>query len=192
MRTPKNLKECFYFDDHELNPKPKGIIDIILRLTLNNTSRYTMPLYMRIAQINRIKYNKANNIISKRWYFILFRYFCRKNQIKNNFEHGSNPHIEAGVVFHHSGVTITGKTTIEKGVHIYRNVTFGGKDGGAPYVKELAKICSHTILLGPIVIGRKSVIAPGSVVVHDVPDGKIVSGIPAKVIGEVNEDNYNF
>ena len=130
MKTPKNLRECFYFDDHELNPKPNGIFEILLRLTVNNTSRYTMPLYMRIAQINRIKYDKTKNRFLKLTYLFLFKYFCRKNQIKNNFEHGSNPLIEGGVVFHHTGVTVTGKTIIEKGAHIYRNVTFGGKDGG--------------------------------------------------------------
>jgi serine O-acetyltransferase len=192
MKKPKNLSECFYFDDHELNPKPKSLIDILIRLTVNNTSRYTMPLYMRIAQVNRIRYDNANNRFLKLIYLLLFKYFCRKNQIKNNFEHGSNPKIEAGVVFHHSGVTITGKTLIEKGVHIYRNVTFGGKDGGAPHIKELAKICTNAVIIGPVSVGRESIVAPGSVVIHDVPDKKIVSGIPAKIIGDVNEKNYNF
>jgi len=192
MQQPKNLNECFYFDDHELNPKPKGFFDILLRLTVNNGSRYTMPVYMRIAQINRIKYDNTHNKLLKLIYLFLFRYFCRKNQVKNNFEHGSNPLIEPGVVFHHSGVTITGRTVIERGVHIYRNVTFGIKDGGAPHIKELAKICTNAVVIGPIVVGRKSIVAPGSVVVHDVPDKKIVSGIPAKIIGEVNEKNYNF
>ena len=65
MNRPKNLRECFYFDDHELNPKPKGFLDIMLRLTVNNTSRYTMPLYMRVAQINRIKYDRTNNRFSR-------------------------------------------------------------------------------------------------------------------------------
>jgi serine O-acetyltransferase len=35
-------------------------------------------------------------------------------------------------------------------------------------------------------------VAPGSVVVNDVPDGKIVGGVPAKVIGDVTEENYYF
>ena len=192
MKRPKNLKECFYFDDHELNPKPKWFLDIVLRMTVNNTSRYTMPLYMRVAQINRIKYDRTSNRFLRLIYLFFFKYFCRKNQIKNNFEHGSNPNIDSGVVFHHTGVTITGKTVIESGVHIYRNVTFGGKDGEAPYVKELAKICTNAVIIGPVTIGKKAIVAPGSVVVHDVPDKKIVSGIPAKVIGEVNEKNYNF
>ena len=155
MKKPKNLRECFYFDDHELNPRPKGFFDILIRLTVNNTSRYTMPLYMRVAQINRIKYDRTSNRILKVIYLFLFKYFCRKNQIKNNFEHGSNPNIEPGVVFHHTGVTITGKTIIERGVHIYRNVTFGGKDGEAPYIKELAKICTNAVIIGPVTIGKK-------------------------------------
>jgi len=192
IQRPKNIKECFYFDHHELNPRPEGLFDIFLRLTFNNTSRYTMPLYMRLAQINRVKYDASRIPLMKLVYKILFYYFCRKNQIRNNFEHGSNPNIGPGVVFHHTGVTITGATKIESGVHIYRNVTFGGKDGGAPYIKKLAKICSHTVIIGSVTVGEKAIVAPGSVVIEDVPDRKIAAGIPAKVIGDVTKKNYHF
>ena len=192
MERPKNIKECFYFDQHELNPSPQGLFDIFLRLTFNRTSRYTMPLYMRLAQINRVKYDDSTIAPIKLIYKVLFKYFCRKNQIKNNFEHGSNPNIGPGIVFHHTGVTITGATKIESGVHIYRNVTFGGKDGGAPYIKKLAKICSHTVIIGSVTVGEKAIVAPGSVVIEDVPDRKIAAGIPAKVIGDVTKKNYHF
>ena len=96
-----------------------------------------------------------------------------------------------GVVFHHTGVCITSGTIIEEGVHIYRNVTFGAKHGKAPYIKKYAKIGSHFIL-GGVTVGERSIVAPGSVVVKDVPDGKIVAGIPAKVIMDVTEESYQF
>ena len=97
-----------------------------------------------------------------------------------------------GVVFHHTGVCITSDTIIEEGVHLYRNITFGAKNGKAPHIKKYAKIASHSIVLGGVTIGERSIVAPGSVVVKDVPNGKIVGGIPAKVIGDVTEDNYHF
>ena len=83
-------------------------------------------------------------------------------------------------------------TVIESGVHIYRNVTFGIKNGKAPYVKSKAKIASHSIILGGVVIGEKSIVSPGAVVLSDVPDGKVAAGIPAKIITDVNHKNYNF
>ena len=87
---------------------------------------------------------------------------------------------------------ITSDTILEEGVHVYRNVTFGSKNGKAPHVKKFAKIASHSIILGGVTIGERSIVAPGSVVVKDVPDGKIVAGIPAKVIKDVTDDNYQF
>ena len=110
----------------------------------------------------------------------------------NDFEHSANPKIAKGIIFHHSGVTITSETVIETGVHIYRNVTFGTKNGKAPYIKKDAKIASHSIVLGPITVGEKAMVAPGAVVIKDVPDRKITAGVPAKIIGDVTEKNYSF
>lgn len=116
----------------------------------------------------------------------------RANEVLNSFEHGANPHIAAGVVFHHTGVCITSDTMIEGDVHIYRNVTFGRKDSGSPYIKKGARICSHSIVLGNVVVGEKAIVAPGAVVVKDVPAGKIAAGVPARIIGDVTEKQITF
>ena len=47
MKKPKNLRECFYFDDH--NSIQDEVFDIV-KIGCNNTSRYTIPLYMRFAR----------------------------------------------------------------------------------------------------------------------------------------------
>ena len=39
---------------------------------------------------------------------------------------------------------------------------------------------------------RQSLSRAGAVVLHDVPDGKLVAGVPAKVIGNVGEADYAF
>lgn len=41
-----------------------------------------------------------------------------------------------------------------------------------------------SILIGPLKIGPNAIVAAGSVVVSDVPEGKIVAGNPAKVVGD--------
>lgn len=46
---------------------------------------------------------------------------------------------------------------------------------------------SNTTILTNVTIGSNVVIAAGSLVNKDVPDGKIVGGVPAKVIGEVSD-----
>jgi len=38
------------------------------------------------------------------------------------------------------------------------------------------------------VIGEEAVVAAGAVVTHDVPDRKVVMGVPARVVRDVPED----
>jgi serine acetyltransferase len=190
--SPKSFGECFYFDEHELNPIPKGWIRKLLALTIFLSSRYSMPVYMRISQYYYIKSCNTNSRLIKTIYLRLSHYIRQKNVIKNNFEHGANPKIAPGVVFHHTGVCITSNTVIESGVHLYRNTTFGAKHGAAPHIKKNAKIASHTIVLGGVTVGENAIVAPGAVVVKDVPAYKIVTGVPAKVSGNVTNENYQF
>lgn len=54
-------------------------------------------------------------------------------------------------------------------------------------VKDDVFIGANTTILTNVTIGSNVIIAAGSLVNKDVPDGKIVAGVPAKVIGEVDD-----
>jgi acetyltransferase-like isoleucine patch superfamily enzyme len=56
---------------------------------------------------------------------------------------------------------------------------------GGVTVKRLARIGAHSTLLPGVVVGENSLVGAGSVVVHDVPDGMVVAGSPARVIKSV-------
>ena len=47
------------------------------------------------------------------------------------------------------------------------------------------------MVLGNVVIGKNAIVAPGAVVVKDVPDYKVAAGVPAKIIGDVQSKNYD-
>ncbi|SVD88917.1 uncharacterized protein METZ01_LOCUS441771, partial [marine metagenome] len=150
----KSIRECFSFDTNPLNPTPKGIIKKILALWLY--PRYSMSVYLRLAQY--FHYRDAE----KGGMFLLLAYFFRRrNEVKNNFEVNFGDYIGPGVIFHHTGVTITAGSVIEPGVHIYNNVTLGSRNGEAPYIKKGAKLCSHTVILGGVTVGEKAIVAPG-------------------------------
>lgn len=53
-------------------------------------------------------------------------------------------------------------------------------------IKDNVFIGANTTILANVTIGSNVIIGAGSLVNKDVPDGKIVAGVPAKVIGEVD------
>ncbi|NJD77606.1 MAG: acyltransferase [Candidatus Methanoperedens sp.] len=58
---------------------------------------------------------------------------------------------------------------------------------GSVIIKRNAFVGAGSIILPGIVIGEKSIIAAGSVVTKDVPPMTIVAGVPATVVGNVDE-----
>lgn len=75
--------------------------------------------------------------------------------------------------------------------HDYNDIHFCGK--GAPVtIGKHAWVCSNSIILPGITIGEGAVVASGAIVTHDVPAYSIVGGIPAKVIGQREQKDYNY
>lgn len=54
-----------------------------------------------------------------------------------------------------------------------------------PHLLPRAKIGANATLLPGVVIGSDALVGAGSVVVRDVPDGMIVAGNPARVVGAI-------
>lgn len=54
--------------------------------------------------------------------------------------------------------------------------------GGPILIKEGAWLCTRSIIVGPVTVGRHAVVAAGAVVVDDVPDYALVAGVPARVV----------
>lgn len=75
--------------------------------------------------------------------------------------------------------------------HDYNDLHFCVK--GAPVeIGEYAWICSRSIILPGIKIGKGAVVASGAIVTKDVPDFAIVAGIPAKVVGHRDVKDYCY
>ena len=96
-----------------------------------------------------------------------------------------------------TGTHITGDAIIEDNVFFGDEVstTNDNSMGRAknrvykgPHIKKGARIGSNSTLLPGVVIGKEAVVAAGAVVTKDVPDRKIVVGVPARVIGDVPQD----
>lgn len=56
-----------------------------------------------------------------------------------------------------------------------------------PHILQKAKIGANATILPGVTIGRNALVGAGSVVTHNVPDGKVVVGNPARVIGSISD-----
>ena len=82
--------------------------------------------------------------------------------------------------------------TIEDDVFIGPRVTFtndkyppsNGKSWLPTLVKKGASIGAGAVIGPGITIGKNAAVGMGSVVTRDVPDGVLVAGVPAKVVGK--------
>ncbi|MBI3162042.1 MAG: N-acetyltransferase, partial [Chloroflexi bacterium] len=125
-----------------------------------------------------------------------------ENRLGNRVSIGSHSVVEHHVqigneVRIHSNVFIPEYSVLEDGCWIGPNVVFtnaryplsknakGSLIG--PHIHSGAKIGANSTLLPGVVVGKNALIGAGSVVVRDVPDGKVVAGNPAKSIGDIGD-----
>ena len=103
---------------------------------------------------------------------------------------GKNLFIDHGI-----GVVIGETSEISDNVTIYHNVTLGGTSPSIntneqrnskrhPTLEENVVVGSGAQILGPVVIGKNSLIGANAVVTKDVPEKSIMAGNPAKKIGD--------
>ncbi len=102
-----------------------------------------------------------------------------------NFAELKNSVIEQGSSMGHVGYL--GDTSVGKNVNIGAGVivaNYDGKKKNRTVIKDNAFIGCDSVLVAPVVVGRRAVVGAGSVVTkkHDVRDGEVVVGVPARPI----------
>jgi acetyltransferase-like isoleucine patch superfamily enzyme len=70
---------------------------------------------------------------------------------------------------------------------LYPNSPHAKANLKGPHIKAGAKIGANATILPGVVIGARALVGAGSVVVRDVPDGKVVVGNPARIIKDLSE-----
>lgn len=124
------------------------------------------------------------------------------NQIGSHVSIGSHTvvehHVEIGDdVRIHSQAFIPEYSTLEQGCWIGPNVVFTNarfpcspeakKNLKGPTINRGAKIGANSTLLPGVVVGENALVGAGTVVVKDVPAGKVVVGNPSRTIKDLAE-----
>ena len=82
------------------------------------------------------------------------------------------------------GVVLHPRCRIGRNVLIAQQVSIGGRSGRyeVPVIEDDCFIGPGARILGPIRIGRCSVVGANAVVIADVPSHTVVAGVPARII----------
>ena len=144
--------------------------------------------FHRIANFFAIaKFDLIARIISQ------FSRFLTGIEIHPKAKIGKNLFIDHGM-----GVVIGETSEIGNDVTIYHNVTLGGVAPSInsneqrnvkrhPTLEDKVVVGSGAQILGPITIGKNSLIGSNAVVTKDVPEKSIMIGIPARRVGDASK-----
>ncbi|WP_242158106.1 serine O-acetyltransferase [Aestuariivivens sediminis] len=101
--------------------------------------------------------------------------------------------IGRGLIIHHGRGTVLNKNviignnvTLKHNTTIGNKITLSGVDLGCPVIHDNVIIEPHSIIIGPIVVGKNAIVGAGAVVVKDVEPNTVVAGNPARLIKRLN------
>ena len=98
--------------------------------------------------------------------------------------------VAPGVYILHGQIVIDGLVEVGEGTMIGPWVTIGLRVGGkGPSIEQNVWIGTGAKLLGDLRVGAGAKIGANAVVLHDVPAGGTVVGVPAGSVGETREAN---
>ena len=144
--------------------------------------------FYKIANFFAIaKFDLIARIISQ------FSRFLTGIEIHPKAQIGKNLFIDHGM-----GVVIGETSEIGNNVTIYHNVTLGGIAPSInsndqrnvkrhPTIEDNVVIGSGAQILGPITVGKNSLIGSNSVITKNVPEKSVMAGIPAKKVGDATK-----
>lgn len=186
----KSFRDAFVYDSYR---NYKGRFRFAYLFDMLMYPVYSSLVLMRLSQYYFWKWDgyreiERRNIFQKiaaRFYHLFYKVFRRINYSVNaGFEPSPLADIKPGLFIHHcQGIVIGGDTRIGESCHLFKNVLFGEKDGGCPSIGDNVVLYANTVIVGGITIADNAVVAPNSVVLHDVEKDSIVSGNPARSVG---------
>ena len=138
-----------------------------------------LKVLRRVEYLTNIKRNVFQNLLYALAYWN-YKRLCFKYRIKI----GINT-CGPGIYIPHLGlIRVATKARIGKNVILAPGVVIGTKDtfDNVATIGDNVEITLGAKIIGKVNIGDNVIIAPNSVVIKDIPDNCVVSGVPAKIL----------
>lgn len=154
---------------------------------------YQVLNYLKTLRfLEYLQNTKHTNIINAILYpFVFWNYKRKCNRLKMRI--GINT-CGPGLYITHIGlIIIVPKVKLGKNCIISPGVIIGTKHKheNVATIGDNVEICLGAKIIGKLIIGNNAIIAPNTVVVKDVPENAIVSGVPARIIKYRNNTSNN-
>lgn len=143
-------------------------------------------LSLKIYKISNFLYKKKMKKFSK--ILDIVNYYLHNSIIPGSCTIGENTKIAYGGI----GVVIHGRAIIGSHCLIGQGITIGGRNGidKVPIIEDNVYLGAGVRVLGDIVIGHDSIIAPNAIIVKNVAPFSVMAGIPAKKINVITKENF--
>jgi len=182
-------KDLYYYIQEDMrvniNKKRLTILDVI-KFTIYGNESYRVVRLLRALRYHEYYTNqcKQNESLTNK---LLLRYYTIKHyhlELKYGIKLGVNvigyglyiPHVNSNIMA--DCISIGNYCSLNNGVIIGRNHIIEQ----SPIIGDYCNICVGSKIVRKVIIGNYVVVAPNSVVIEDVPDCCMVSGVPAKIV----------
>ncbi|EGV17702.1 serine O-acetyltransferase [Thiocapsa marina] len=140
---------------------------------------------MLVYRFGRWRYGIENRVL--RWPFsFLYKLLKVLSQIMTGIDLPCEVRLgRRFLIEHFGGLIISGDAVFGDDCVVRNGVTVGLRHRGvrgAPVIGDRVDIGAGAKVLGPIRIGNDVAIGANAVVIHDVPDGCLAVGVPARII----------
>jgi serine O-acetyltransferase len=185
---PGKLRECFTVDLEARSKGRPSLREALRRLIFNPGFRAVV--YYRIAVWLKKK-RRFGRITTALGDLILVRiYRVPGLEIRTRFEIGPGL-----LVDHPHDIVLGAGCRVGRCVTIYNGVTLGARtpkklddnqDEGTRYptIEDGVTLFSGAKVIGPVTVGRNSIVGANSVVTRSFPADSIIAGAPARQVGE--------
>lgn len=183
IRTKQDLQECLEGDLRQFGKKPVWWERFLF------TERYM--IYTCFRNMRYLNYYRNN----KHWYTLPLYFYHYVKYMRYAVKYQINVQtrdVDPGLYFVHPGFfRVNPDVHIGRNLTVLPNVLIGRRRPGNSnchiHIGDNVYIATGATILGPVAIGNNVTIAANSVVIKDIPDNCVVSGVPAKIIMQNGE-----
>ena len=162
-------------------------------------AKSTVSIILTYPGVKAIFLHQIANFFHKAGFDLIARIISQTGRFFTGIEIHPGAKIGKNLFIDHGMGVVIGETSeIGNNVTIYHNVTLGGIAPSInsndqrdmkrhPTLEDNVVVGSGAQILGPITIGKNSLIGSNSVVTKDVPEKSVMAGIPARRVGDATK-----